>query len=822
MKRVSLILSFLCAVCTLITASPKREMRAAWVATVWAIDWPSTESGSWVTDPTRQKQLLVNMLDSMKTMNMNCVAMQVRTMSDAWYDSKYEPWSKWITGTRGQTPTYDPLEFAVTEAHKRGMELHVWINPYRYASSATTYEEGKALPNDYANTHPEWLMTVSDATILNPGLPEVKTRICEVVADILEKYDIDGVLFDDYFYLSGTPNSMDAALYQANNPQGLSQADWRREQVNEMVRRVQDTILVTKPWVTFGIGPAPQVASSKTHADKYGVPVGPFADWQYNSIYSDPLAWFSRRTIDYIAPQMYWHVGSATCDFTYLSAWWSLVAEKYGRHFYASPSISDAKVVETAKEIETLRNDDRIGAQGSVAYSIRSAIYAKGGYPTQMRNKVWTAPALPPQKWWRRQNRELQADNVRYTNGAFVWDPPADEANVRYAVYYMPKDSISKQGQFFSSKWLQGITYTPSWQMNVKSNYTFAVAVLDRYGNEYSPVTYGGTHVSLSKPVLTYPDDNSNPLLPVYFTWTKVEGADSYFIEFATDNEFKDVIGWHEVGEPRFNSSIKHNLAEGEIYYWRVMARGVNAYDVWSDAYSFRGNEFSMESPLDGATDVSLQPYLSCDSVEHSNVTYTFDVATAPNLAVSSIVYSVSTTLPHVQVPDSVLFSYTKYYARVTARYGEATVVSNPVGFTTLRIPASKPVIIYPTDGQTISATSLDVRWQQQAARGFRAELSTHVNFAPRLTKNVTVDAFTFSATFANVDEGDYYLRVRASDEGGYVDSDTLQIHITRPTAVDVLQSDRNYPTKTIENGQIIITKPDGKRYNVLGQPMGM
>ncbi len=819
MKHCLRILLLLLCFCSVAYASPKREMRAAWVATVWALDWPTTPSGAWVTDPLQQQQLLVQMLDSMQRMNMNCVALQGRTMSDAWYESKYEPWSQWITGTRGQTPSYDPMAFAVQEAHKRGMELHVWINPYRYSSSESQFETNKANPDDYANTHPEWIMAYNGASILNPGLPEVKTRICAVVADLLEKYDVDGILFDDYFYLSGSPMSMDAALYRANNPDGLSQEDWRREQVNEMVRRVQDTIMHTKPWVTFGIGPAPQVASNKAHADKYGVPVGPFSDWQYNSIYSDPLAWMSRGTIDYISPQMYWHVGSSTCDFVELSQWWSMIAEKYGRHFYASHSVSDSKAAETVKEVVVLREDDRIGASGSVLYSIRNAIYKTQGYTQYMRQNIWQKPALPPQKWWRRQNTQLFVTNMKYSSGKLSWNEPATNSNVRYAVYSLPRDSVGKHGQFYSSEYLLGITYDNNYDVELKSGYTYGVSVLDRYGNEYAPVTFNTPFSTTSAPEITYPAPDGRPLLPAYFTWNPVDGADSYFVEIARDNDFKDVIAFQETPEPRFYTGKIKILEENEQYYWRVGTRAANAADVWSDARAFIGNRFTMEAPADGETDVELLPLLLCDSVAAPNAKYTFQVATDKSFDSRYILFSADSDYPRYQFVDSVLASYTRYYVRVVVRYDGITVVSDPVSFLTVRIPVSQPVILKPHDGDTIVSTSVDVAWQQQITRGFRVELSTHEGFAPRLTKGLMVDAYTYQTEFTDVTAGNYYLRVRASDEGGYVDSPVIQIVVQTPTAVsDISQCHSDDVRKIIDNGNVIIIKPDGKRYNLLGQ----
>ena len=789
MKRCLLILLTVICVASSIFALPKREMRAAWVATVWALDWPATSTGAWVTDPAQQQQLLVQLLDSMQQMNMNCIALQGRTMSDAWYESKYEPWSQWLTGTRGKTPTYDPMAFAIKEAHKRGMELHVWINPYRYSSSETQYSTNKANADDYANTHPEWLMSYNGACILNPGLPEVKTRICSVVADLLEKYDVDGILFDDYFYLSGTPNSMDAELYKANNPEGLSQADWRREQVNEMVKRVQE----------------------------YGVPVGPFSDWQYNSIYSDPLAWMSRRTIDYISPQMYWHVGSSTCDFAKLSEWWSMIAEKYGRHFYASHSVEDSKAVETVKEVEKLRADDRIDASGSVLYSIRKGIYSNAGYTQHMRQNVWQTVALPPQKWWRRQSQQLFVSDIKYSY-ILSWTAPAANSNVRYAVYYLPKDSVGKHGQFYSPKYLLGLTYETSYKVPLKQNYVYAVSVVDRYGNEYAPMVKDMAKAVLDKPVLTYPADGATPMLPTYLRWEAVGGADSYFIEIARDKEFSDIISFVERGEPRFYTGDISLLETGETYWWRVTARGANAEDVTSEARNFVGSYFSMVAPVDGEKDVALSPEFRCDSLVVSGAKYTFEVSSRNDFSSMYLVWKGMSEVPRVQMPDSVLKPATTYYVRATVVAGEMYSVSNARSFRTMPLPVPEPVVLTPHNGDTIAGTEIYVEWKEQNASAFRVELSTGSSFAPRVTKAVNTDMYVYSVTIQNVQPGDYYLRVRATADSDYKYSDVLEITVVQPTDVSEISGENLKVKKLLIGGHLYLQMPDGRRYDILGR----
>ncbi len=818
MKRPSyiVILSFcLLLVQTLTAANPKREFRAAWVTTAWAIDWPKNSWGS-VDRATEQKNELVQLLDSMKQANMNAVCLQVRSFCDAMYNSKYEPWSQYITGTRGGTPSYDPLAFAIEEAHSRGMELHVWLNPYRYASSTNTYGN---LATDYANTHPEWLMAYDNATILNPSIAAVKQRIAAVVADIVENYDIDGVLFDDYFYIKGTPMSQDAELYSANNPNNLSQADWRRENVNEMVRMVHDTIKYTKPWVTFGIGPAPQVASTDATAAKYGVDKMPFSDWQYNGIYSDPLAWISSGTIDYISPQMYWTINSSY-SFATFSAWWAKTSNQFGRHFYASHSLdgvgSSFPVTEISDQITCLRNDDRNGAIGSIFYSIREGIFTKN-FIQNLRKTVYSTPALPPMKAWEQRSESLYVSNITYSSSTntLSWTAPAE--NLRYAVYCIPQDYASRTGIFFSSQYLEGMTYTNSCEVPSKPNYTYAVAVVDRYGNEYSPLVQGATRTTLSTPQLLAPADNTQFLTPSFMRWSTAQGVDSYIVQVATDAAFTDLIESYETADTTFYTGKVTRIKDQGTYYWRIIARGANADDVTSSTYSFTAKMFGVTAPTKDEKDVSLTPLLRADSIEYNTVQYLFEIGKTIQMRDEDIFYTCTTSVPRCQVPDSVLAQTTTYYIRVSAVYSNVQVISDIQSFTTLSLPVPVPEILQPTSGDTIHGDQVYVLWKEQNARSFRVDLSTVESFAPRMTKTLNVSAYTHDTTFTNVAEGNYYLRVRASSVDGWLYSDTLTLVVQHATAVE----DITEGTWQVISGAIVSDSAmPYVLYNLLGTPV--
>lgn len=797
MKRLCIIAGWL--LCFVIGAqqlnaqNPKREFRAAWITTAWAIDWPKNSWGN-AAKAAQQKQELVDMLDSLQAANMNVAWLQVRSFCDAMYRSKYEPWSKYLTGTRGGTPAYDPLQFAITEAHKRGMELHAWLNPYRYGSSSDTYG---TLPTDYANTHLEWLMKYGDATILNPGLPEVRKQIAAVVADIVENYDVDGIIFDDYFYISGTPFAQDAELYAANNPDGLSQADWRRENVNEMVRLVHDTIKAVKPWVKFGIGPAPQVASTQEHADKYGVDRMTFSDWQYNGIYSDPLAWITRGTVDYISPQIYWAVvkGSETAFGTF-SAWWAKVANMFGVHFYASHSVGEVGTsyapTETERQIRCVRSDDRNNAPGSVFYSVYNAIYTKG-FIRHLRNTVYSTPALPPADKRYDTDRQLFVSAIRYSSYMLSWTPPAD--NLRYAVYCIPKDSIGYPGIFASSRYLLGMTYDTQFKVPLKSNYTYAVSVIDRYGNEFPPMVRDASTTTLNAPQLVAPVNADTVICPNWLRWNAVKGADSYLVQVADDADFTQIRAFNEVSDTAFYMGHLAFLADMQTYYWRVRTRAANAVDAYSETGSFVCDLFSVTSPAVGEKDVPLQPLLTCDVIPGDNVSYTFEIAADKTFSKSQMVFSSTTRQPSCRVPESTLAQLTDYFVRatghITSDAGEQNITSEIVNFRTMALPVPTPVILTPHDNDTISPTEVQVSWLPQNAVSFRVEMSTKSTFPPRFTSVLIADAYASSVVFTELEEGEQWLRVRAVSQDGFVDSQVIHLYLQTPTSLSFL-SDGN------------------------------
>lgn len=502
LKRSALAAVLLAIAALPMSSGVKREVRSVWMATVWALDWPSSTSST-----TAQKNEMVKYLDVLQKNNFNAVYFQVRTMSDAFYKSSYEPWSSYLTGTRGKDPGWDPLAFVVEECHKRGMECHAWVNPYRFSTGSNW-----STAQDQALKSAGMLLayTKSDGkttTILNPGLESVRKRIVDVCKEIISNYDVDGLVFDDYFYPEGIPVTSSAGDYDLWQESGASMTfgDWRRNNVNQMVADVYKMVQQQKPYVRFGISPAGAACTSAAVAAKHGIDRCPVAsDWQYDGIFSDPVAWLEAGTIDYISPQLYWKTNHKTNPFGPMTKWWSYVAKHFGRHHYASHSISflnssntTSDWEEIGKQVQFSRDYTENEASGAVFYS---AAYVTGkkqsGFGEWLQVNKFQNKALTPAIDWKKSDLEkvqVSALNKRAT--VLSW---AGVDNVRYSVYAVPESvNVETLDSNIPAEYLLGVSYKTTYTMpdDKKSGYNYAVCVLDRYGNEYEPVYYGQSGV---------------------------------------------------------------------------------------------------------------------------------------------------------------------------------------------------------------------------------------------------------------------------------------------------------------------------------------
>ncbi len=361
-------------------AGPANEFRGVWVASVFSLNYPSKAT----TDAEQLKQDAIRILDNAKDQGFTAVIFQVRPSSDALYQSEIFPWSKYLTGTQGTAPAngFDPLEFMVTEAHKRGLELHAWINPYRITAVAA--DNAGLSANHPAKLHPEWTVThASDGKMYwNPGIPEVRQLIINGVNEIVKNYDVDGIQIDDYFY----PDSSfeDAETYAAYG-QGFSDlADWRRDNNDQLVKALYDTVHNSGKNTVFGVSPF-GIWQNQKNSSLGSATSGKEA---YSAMYADTRGWVKKGYVDYIAPQIYWNIGYSIADYAVLADWWAEVTEGTGVDLYigmaayrsgdADSGSAWAGVDEIRRQVERNRKDPRIS--GSIMYSY--AIFAENA---QMR-----------------------------------------------------------------------------------------------------------------------------------------------------------------------------------------------------------------------------------------------------------------------------------------------------------------------------------------------------------------------------------------------------------------------------------------------------
>lgn len=381
-----------------------REFRAAWIATVANIDWPSQPG----LPVEQQKQELVKLLDLAVELNLNAIVLQVRPACDAFYPSKLEPWSPYLTGEMGQAPepNYDPLEFAVEEAHKRGLELHAWFNPYRASHPAM---KGELSKDHILRTQPKLVRKYGEYLWLDPGEPAAVDHSLAVIMDVVKRYDIDGVHFDDYFYpypindaggkrVDFPDNaSWKKYLESLNGQTPLGRDDWRRQNVDQFLERLSAAIHAEKPWVKFGVSPfgiyRPGQPESIQGFDSFA------------NLYADSLKWFREGTVDYFSPQLYWPIAQKAQSYPVLLEWWAKQNQE-GRHLWPGNytsriddgSKTEWKADELVQQIEATRAQD--GAGGNIHFSIKALAADRGGVATTLREGVYAEPALVPASPW--------------------------------------------------------------------------------------------------------------------------------------------------------------------------------------------------------------------------------------------------------------------------------------------------------------------------------------------------------------------------------------------------------------------------------------
>ncbi|KAB8193221.1 family 10 glycosylhydrolase [Nonomuraea phyllanthi] len=467
------------AACKADARHPKRELRGVWIATTQNIDWPSKPGLS----PARQRAEYVKILDAAAKRNLNAVFVQVRPASDALYKSSLEPWTQYLTGKAGKDPGWDPLPFLVDEAHKRGMEFHAWFNPYRASYGDSTAKLPAGHP---ARKHPDWVVKYGGRLYYNPGLPAVRHHVTKVITDVVSRYDIDGVHFDDYFYpypVAGQKFDDSAAF--AKYGHGKKLAAWRRANVNTLVAEVDKAVHATKDYVKFGISPF-GIWRNKSNDPSGSDTAGMSA---YDSIYADTRAWIKAGTVDYVLPQLYWPRGHKLADYNTLVSWWSDevkgtdVQLYIGQGLYRVGAKDDRtwrKPGELAAEVRVNREHKQV--DGEVYFSAKNLLANPLGSVDRVVKDHYGRPALLPLMEERGGTAPPPPSGAEAAGSRISWTPSRGAR--AYAVYEVPKSG--KDCYRTDARNLVAVVTSPSF--TARSEGTYLITALDRLEHESKAV----------------------------------------------------------------------------------------------------------------------------------------------------------------------------------------------------------------------------------------------------------------------------------------------------------------------------------------------
>ncbi|MGB4958212.1 MAG: family 10 glycosylhydrolase [Saprospiraceae bacterium] len=538
-------------------ATPKRDIRGVFLTTVFNLNWPSTINASTAV----QKAELISILDHLKDNGYNAIFFQVRTECDALYRSDIEPWSRWLTGVQGLAPAemWDPLEFVTQQAHQRGMDLHAWLNPYRAKTSSSLYQYSA---DHVTNKNPSWVFSASNNDklfILNPGLPEVRAYINRVVQDIITRYDVDGIHFDDYFYPSGgmaaSPNNQDAQTHLLFNPRGLTLFDWRRDNVNQMIAGVYDLIQnvneAKKKNTVFGVSPF--------GIWKSGVPLGVSGNSSYSALYCDPLQWLEAGKVDYLAPQLYWRIGGAQ-DYLALSSWWNSQAALYEKQIY--PGLAFYRIGEAAfgsgteiqDQISINRSETMMATYGMIAYNYSDIKNNDGTINSLLNGKEYANPSFAPPIEGKDNICPLVPANVRIEGNLLKWETPlaANDGDKpkKYVIYAFDNTAQAITNREDGAK-IIGITASNQWPLSqsLMDNKKFVVSSLDKNNNENGDF---GQLISSSKDVSDLPP------------WSIYPNPTSGDFSIRINKKIKQVKLYNISGQCIYAVNVLHN-EEGQL-----------------------------------------------------------------------------------------------------------------------------------------------------------------------------------------------------------------------------------------------------------------
>jgi uncharacterized lipoprotein YddW (UPF0748 family) len=463
-----------------------QEMRGVWVSTVFNIDWPSRAG----LDAATQKAEAIAILDQAKSLGLNTVFLQVRPSGDAIYPSALVPWSRFLSGRQGQPtqPSYDPLQFWIEQAHRRGLELHAWINPFRATTGL----------NDHLDTmhamvrRPDWVVQYGNRNYFDPGLPEVRQHLLEVIAELITRYDIDGLHIDDYFYpypVWGTefPDTLSFSRFGNGNP--VNRNDWRRENINTVIRSISNLVQQQKPWIRFGVSPFGVWRNRSTDSAGSDTRAGIES---YDHLFADVLLWERNGWVDYVIPQLYWDKRDNRASFQLLLNWWNQNIRN--RHLYIGHAVYKidpanqnwGNPAEVPGQIRAIQRLNR--PSGSVFFSQRHFNRTDLlGLADTLSNDLFRLPAITPNMPWIDNNPPPPVLSLRYHKGEVSWEVsagqnPFNEAR-RFIVHLEP---VSGRAKVHGPVWfITGETRfkLPRRPLLSRSRYHLSVMPVDRNSN---------------------------------------------------------------------------------------------------------------------------------------------------------------------------------------------------------------------------------------------------------------------------------------------------------------------------------------------------
>ena len=472
------------------TRYPKREFRGAWIQCV---------NGQFQGMPTeKMKKVLVSQLDNLQKAGINAIIFQVRAEADALYKSPYEPWSRFLTGVQGKAPSpmWDPLQFMIEECHKRNMELHAWINPYRAKTKGT----GALSPMHPYSKNPELFVQYAGQLYFDPGLPESRKYICKIVRDIVTRYDVDAIHMDDYFYPYPNPGEEfpDNVSFAAYGRGFTRRADWRRDNVNVLIKEIHETVRECKPWVKFGVSPFGIYRNKKN--DPNGSETNGLQN--YDDLYADVLLWVNNGWVDYNIPQIYWEIGHPAADYDTLIRWWA-------RHSAARPLYIGQDVIRTVSKADLMNpNQSQIPAkynlqrslptvQGSCQWYAAAVVENKGNYRDMLVKEYHKYPALLPASPFMDDKAPGKVRKLKpvWTADGYIlfWTAPKAKTEMDKAYHYVVYRFGSKEKVNLNDpSHIVAITHDEFYKLpyeDGKTKYRYVVTALDRLHNESKSVS---------------------------------------------------------------------------------------------------------------------------------------------------------------------------------------------------------------------------------------------------------------------------------------------------------------------------------------------